>query len=107
MDAGKIKVRLSQDKIHQTKLKYWKEAALERALDLNDANKLKDLAPLSLCLVREAAKNVKKMNSNEIICCLKSQYVGDENQVAFIQRYTGEQFLDESHLKNMLKKRKM
>ena len=46
MDAGKLKVGLSQDKIdrinniHQTERKYWKEAA-SKNLDKNDANKLK------------------------------------------------------------------
>ena len=53
MDARRIEVSLSQDKInlingtYQKDLDYWKEAALERALDQNDANKLKDSIPLS------------------------------------------------------------
>ena len=48
MDARRIEVSLSQDKINfinntfQKELDYWKEAALERASDLNDANELKD-----------------------------------------------------------------
>ena len=79
MDTGKIKVRLSQDKIdritsvYQAELKYWKEAALKN-LDKNDVHKLKDLAPASLFLTRVAAKNVKnvkQININEIIHYLK------------------------------------
>ena len=44
MDAGRIEVSLSQDKIdhinniRQEELDYCKEAALERALDQNDTN---------------------------------------------------------------------
>ena len=65
MDTGKIKVRLSQDKIdritsvYQAELKYWKEAALKN-LDKNDVNKLKDLAPASLFLTSVAAKKCKE-----------------------------------------------
>ena len=78
-NTGKIKVRLSQDKIdritsvYQAELKYWKEAALKN-LDKNDVNKLKDLAPASLFLTSVAVKNVKnvkKININEIIHYLK------------------------------------
>ena len=100
---------LSHDKIdrinstHQTELEYWKKAALERALDQNDVNEFRDLAPPILFLVREATKNVRKMNINEIICYLKSRYSGNENQVAFNQRYRGEHSLDESHLKTCLR----
>ena len=76
MDAGRIKVSLSHDKIdrinstHQTELEYWKKAALERALDQNDVNKLKDLAPPSLFLVREATKNVRK-NHDTLVMKIK------------------------------------
>ena len=44
MDARRIEVSLSQDKINfinntfQKELDYWKEAALQRASDLNDEN---------------------------------------------------------------------
>ena len=54
MDARRIEVSLFQDKInlingtYQKELDYWKEAALERALDQNDTNKLKNSAPLSI-----------------------------------------------------------
>ena len=47
MDARRIEVSLSQDQINfinstfQKELDYCKEAALKRALDLNDANELK------------------------------------------------------------------
>ena len=47
---AKIEVNLSQDKIdcittvHQTQVRYWKEAALKN-LSENDANELKVLAP--------------------------------------------------------------
>ena len=108
MDTGKIKVRLSQDKIdhitsvYEAELKYWKEAALKN-LDKNDANKLIDLAPPSLLLTREATKNVKKMNINQIIHYLKSQYSDDENEIDIIQRYSGEHSLDESHLEICLR----
>ena len=49
MDATKIEVNLSEEKINviNNNYKYWKEAASERALDQNDTNKLKDSAPLS------------------------------------------------------------
>ena len=53
MDVRRIEVSLSQDKINQInsafqkELRYWKEAAL-RNLDKNEANQLKDSAPLSL-----------------------------------------------------------
>ena len=52
MDAIKIKVNLSEEKINliNDNYKYWKEAALERALDQNDTNKLKDSAPLRFFL---------------------------------------------------------
>ena len=102
MDTGKIKVRLSQDKIdritsvYQGEQKYWKEAALKN-LDKNDANKLKDLGPPSLFLTHEATKNVKnikKMNIDEIIHYLKPQYSYDENQIDHIQRHSGEHFLE-------------
>ena len=102
MDTGKIKIRLSQDKIdlitsvYQAELKYWKEAALKN-LDKNDANKLKDLASPSLFFTRKAIKNlknVKKMNINEIIYYLKSQYSDDENQIHLIRRYGSELSLE-------------
>ena len=49
---NKIKLNLSEEKInflndiYQKKLKYWKEAALKKATDEDEANELKDLAPL-------------------------------------------------------------
>ena len=94
MDARKIEVSLSHDKIgfisstFQKELDYWKEAALERALDLNDANELKHSAPLSFFLACKAAKNVKKMDIDEIISYLKSQYsTNNRNQIAFVQNF--------------------
>ena len=74
----------------------WKEAALKN-LDKNDANKLKDLAPPSSFLTCETiknVKNVKKMNINEVIHYLKSQYFDDENQIDLIRRYSGEHSLE-------------
>ena len=49
MDATKIKVSLSQDKINliNNNYKYWKEAALKRAFDEKKANQLKDSATSS------------------------------------------------------------
>ena len=41
------------------------------------------------------AKNAKKVDIDEIIFYLKSQYSGDENQVVFIQSYRGEHSLEE------------
>ena len=81
MDARRIEVSLFQDKInlingtYQKKLDYWKEAALERALDQNDTNKLKNSAPSSFFLTRKATKNTKNMNIDEIISYLKSQHL--------------------------------
>ena len=49
---NKIEVNLSQEKINfindtcRKELKYWKEAALKKALDEDKANELKDLAVL-------------------------------------------------------------
>ena len=65
MDAKRIEVSLFHkinfiNSTFQTYLEYWKKAALERALDLNEENQLKDSAPLSLLLIRKAAKNAKK-----------------------------------------------
>ena len=54
MDAGRIEVSLSQDKIdhinniYQKELDYWKRAALGRTLDQNNTNQLEDLAPPNL-----------------------------------------------------------
>ena len=73
MDVRRTGVSLSQDKISfinsafQGELDYWKKAALEGALELNDANELKDLPPPSLLLIRKAAKNAKKTGINGII----------------------------------------
>ena len=53
MDAGRSEVSLLQDKLDfinstfQNELDYWKEEALERALDQNDTNQLEDLEPPS------------------------------------------------------------
>ena len=53
MDAGRIEVSLSQDKIdlinyvHQKELEYWKKAAFKRTLDKDEENQLKDSAPSS------------------------------------------------------------
>ena len=97
MDAGRIEVSLPQDKIDsinnicQSELEYWKEEALERALDQNDTNQLEDLTPPSLFLTRGATKNVKnakKMDIDEIIFyLLESKYFGDEDEVVFTQNF--------------------
>ena len=53
MDARRIEVSLSQDKIdpinniHQKELQYCKEAALKRALDKAEESQLENLAPSS------------------------------------------------------------
>ena len=93
MDARRIEVNLSQDKIdritsiYQVELNYWKEAALKN-LDENDANELKDPAPPSLF-----RKNAREVNIDEIIHYLKSQYFHDENQIHLIQRYSSQHSL--------------
>ena len=68
--------------------KNWKEAALKN-LDENEANQLKDLAPLSLLLIRKAEKNnAKKADINEIILFLKSQYsTNNRNQIVLVQNF--------------------
>ena len=93
MDARRIEVNLSQDKIKsinsafQKELDYWKEAALEN-LDENEANQLKVLAPPSLLLIRKAEKNAKKVDINKIIAYLKSQYsTNNRNQIALVQNF--------------------
>ena len=79
MDARRIEVSLSQDKINsinstfQKELDYWKEAALKN-LGENETNQLKDSAPPSLLLIRRAKKNAKKVDINIMIFYLKSQY---------------------------------
>ena len=67
---------------------YWKEAALEN-LGENETNQLKDSAPLGLSLIRKAEKNnAKKVNINEIILYLKSQYsTNNINQIVLIQDF--------------------
>ena len=76
MDARRIEVSLSQDKIgrinniHQTQLKYWKDASL-RDLDQNDADELEGLAHPSLLLIRKVAKYAKTTDINEITFYLK------------------------------------
>ena len=67
MDARRIEVSLSQDKISfinsafQKELDYWKEAALERALDLNDANELsKRLSTSKFIIDSQSRKECKK-----------------------------------------------
>ena len=73
MDARRIEVSLSQGKISfinsvfQKELDYWRDAALKRALDSNEANHLKDSAPTSFLLICEAEKNAKKMDINKTI----------------------------------------
>ena len=55
---------------------------------------MKDSAPPSLFLTRKATKNVRKVNINEIIYYLKSQYSDDENQMGLTQRYSSEHSLE-------------
>ena len=67
---------------------YWKEAALKN-LDENEANQLKDSAPLSLLLISKSKKNnAKKVDINEMILYLKSQYsTNNRNQIVLIQDF--------------------
>ena len=95
MDARRIEVSLAHDKISlinsvfQKELDYWKYAPLERALNLNGANELKDLAPSSLLLIRKAAKNAKKTDINETILYLKSQYsTNNRDQISLVQDFS-------------------
>ena len=90
---NEIEVGLSQEKInfindtYQKELQYWKETVSKKALDENEAKELTDLSPSKVFLIPKAAiKNAKKMNTNEIIFYLKSQYSADNrNQKTFIQ----------------------
>ena len=93
MDARRIEVNLSQDKIRsinsafQKELNYWKEAALKN-LDENEANQLKVLGPPSLLLIRKAEKNAKKVDINKMIAYLKSQYsTNNRNQIVLAQNF--------------------
>ena len=89
---NKIEANLSQEKInfkndtYKKKSQYWKKAALKKGFN-RERNKMMDLAPLRVFLIRKAAiKNAKKMNIHEIIIYLKSQYSTDNrNQISFIQ----------------------
>ena len=88
---NEIEVNLSQEKVkfinntYQKELKYWKETALKKASTENEAKELTDLIPLRVLLVRKIAKNAKKMNINEIIFYLKSEYSADNrDQITFI-----------------------
>ena len=93
MDARRIEVTLSQDKInlingiYQKELDHWKDATMKMALDEDKANQLKYLAPPRFFLAHKATKNAKKTGIDEIMFYLKSQCSGDENQVVFIQSY--------------------
>ena len=94
MDARRIEVSLSQDKINcinsafQKELHYWRDAALKRALETNEANQLKDSAPPSFLLIRKAEKNAKKMDINEMISYLKSQHsTNNSNQIVLVQNF--------------------
>ena len=99
MDAISIEVSLSQNKIdritsiYQAELRYWKEVALKN-LDENDANELKDSAPPSLFLTRNARKNAREVNINEIIHYLRLKNSDNENQIRLIQRYSSEHSLE-------------
>ena len=99
MDARRIEVNLSQDKIdritsiYQADLRYWEEDALKN-LGENDANELNDSARPSLFLTRMVRKNAREINIDEIIHYLKSQYSDDENQIHLIQGYSSEHSLE-------------
>ena len=90
---NEIEVGLSQEKInfindtYQKELQYWKEAALKKALDENEAKELTDLAPFKVFLIGKAGiKNAKWMNIYEITFYLKSHYSADNrNRITFIQ----------------------
>ena len=62
--------------------------SLQKALNEDEANELKDLAPSSFSVVRKAAKNTKKMNINEIISYLRSQYSTDIRRKTFRAKET-------------------
>ena len=57
-------------------------------MDGDKANQLKDLAPRSFLLIRKATKNAKKMDIDEIISYLKSQYLtNNKDQITFVQNF--------------------
>ena len=72
MDATKIEVSLSQDKINfindifQKELQYWKEATLKKAFDKDEADRLENLATPSFFLIRKPTKNSKETDINGI-----------------------------------------
>ena len=61
---------------------------LEKTLDPNEANQLKDLAPPSFVLIRKAEKDAKKVDINKIISYRKSQYSSNNrNQTVRSQNF--------------------
>ena len=61
---------------------------LEKTLDPNEANQLKDLAPPSFVLIRKAKKDAKKVDINKIISYRKSQYSSNNrNQTVRSQNF--------------------
>ena len=49
---------------------------------------IKDLAPPSFLLIRKATKNAKKMDIDEVIFYLKSQYsTNNKDQITFVQNF--------------------
>ena len=61
---------------------------LEKPLDPNEANQLKDLAPPSFVLIRKAEKDAKKVDINKIISYRKSQYSSNNrNQTVRSQNF--------------------
>ena len=98
MDAPRIEVSLSQDKInlingtHKKELKYWKGAALKMNLDEDKANRLKESPPSSFLLIRKPATNAKETDTDGIISYLKSKYSADNRyQIAFVKRYSSQE----------------
>ena len=96
MDTRRIELSLSQDKINsinsalQKELGYWKDTALKRALDPNEANQLKDLAPPSFLLIHKAKQNPKTTGINKIISYLKSQYsTNNRILINLVQNFPG------------------
>ena len=66
---------------------YWKEVALKKVLNENEAKELAGLVPSRVFLICKAAiKNAKNMNIHEIIFCLKFQYSAhNRSQITLIQ----------------------
>ena len=97
MNARRIEVSLSQDKInlindiYHKELDYWKDAALKMALEGDKANPLKNLAPPRFLLILKATTYAKKTDIDEILSHIKSQYLtNNRDQITFVQNFPSE-----------------